>query len=382
MERRWSAAVVNLVPGPWDYKQRHWQWQENEFLETPMYPRQYYEAGCLKCHSGQVTVDQGERITKAMATAELYGCYACHKISNWRFTDLRKPGPDLNGIAEKTTPEWAIRWISEPHDFRSTTRMPSFFYQRNMVDPRVVPAAERAQNIKYQDAEVHAIVSYLFAKSTHRVWQPGPAGDAARGKQLVESIGCMGCHVDTEAVKDEKSGAMRLAKRDDFPLERNYGFNLTGVGTKTHAAWIYNWIRNPKAYYADAPMPSLRLTDQEAADITAFLLTLQKPRFMSAPVRPPDPLAVHDLAKGYLINTLSDRDAESKLRSMPLHDQLVYLGQRSIEKYGCYSCHNIKGFDGLKPIGTELTTEGSKALHLFDFGFAHEYVAEDGHHEQ
>ena len=46
---------------------------------------------------------------------------------------------------------------------------------------------------------------------------------------------------------------------------------------------------------------------------------------------------------------------------MPLQEQLVYLGQRSIEKYGCYSCHDIKGFEGLKPIGTELTIEGSKS---------------------
>jgi cytochrome c2 len=99
---------------------------------------------------------------------------------------------------------------------------------------------------------------------------------------------------------------------------------------------------------------------------------------MQSPVRPPDAAAVHDLAKSYLINTLSDRDAEAKLRSMPMNDQLVYLGQRSIEKYGCYSCHNIRGFEGLKPIGTELTIEGSKALHLFDFGFAHSYTAEDG----
>src|ERR1051326_950291 len=395
MEERWSGnwgvfSVGNMLR-PWRYltgaaeldnQRRTWGWEENEFNETPMFPRQYYEAGCIKCHAGQISVDQGEAITKAEATVELYGCYACHKINNWRFSDLRRPGPDLNGIAEKTTAGWAVRWISEPHNFRSTTRMPSFFYQRNMVDPRVVPAAERAQNIKYQDAEVHAIVSYLFAKSTHRVWQPGPAGDAARGKQLVESIGCMGCHLDTEQVKDEKTGQIRLAKRDDFPLERNYGFNLTGVGTKTHAAWIYNWIKNPKAYYPDAPMPSLRLSDQEAADITAFLLTLQKPQFMQTPVRPPDPRAVHDLAKGYLINTMTDRDAEAKLRSMPMQEQLVYLGQRSIEKYGCYSCHNINGFEGLKPIGTELTTEGSKALHLFDFGFAHDYVAEDGKQEE
>src|SRR5207237_2545836 len=104
--------------------------------------------------------------------------------------------------------------------------------------------------------------------------------------------------------------------------------------TKAQAPWIYNWVKKPKAYYADAPMPSLRLTDAEAADITAFLLTLQKPEFMTTAIRPPDAHAVHDLAKGYLINTLSDRDAEAKLAAMPALDQLVYLGQRSIEKYG------------------------------------------------
>jgi cytochrome c2 len=383
MEHRWAETAwwtLGFFPWTSDFKQRHWGYEENEFIETPMYPRHYYEAGCIKCHSAQMGVDRGEDITKATQTVELYGCYACHKINNWRFSDLRKPGPDLGGIAEKTTPEWAFRWISDPHNFRSTTRMPSFFYQRNIIDPSVVPPQERAQNIKLQDAEIHAIVSYLFDKSTHRVWSPPGAGDAARGKQIVGSVGCMGCHVDTEQVKDEKTGQLRLARRDDFPLERNYGFNFTGVGTKTNAAWIYNWLKNPKAYYTEAPMPSLRLTDQEASDVTAYLLTMQKPGFMNTPIRPADARAVHDLAKGYLINTLSDRDAEMKLRSMSSQEQLVYLGQRSIEKYGCYSCHNIKGFEGLKPIGTELTVEGSKALHLFDFGFMtdQQWKNEDG----
>ncbi|MGZ7041765.1 MAG: c-type cytochrome, partial [Thermoanaerobaculia bacterium] len=377
MERRWESSTIGLFPLPNDFKQRHWGYEENPFNEEPMYPRQYYEAGCLKCHSGQVTIHDGDQITRATAMVELYGCYACHKINTWRFTDLRKPGPDLNGIAEKTTPEWAFRWISEPHSFRSTTRMPSFFYQRNMIGP-AVPAPERAQNIKYQDAEIHALVAYLFSKSTHRVWQAPGGGDAARGKQIVNSVGCMGCHVDTEEVKDAKTGALRVAMREDFPLERNYGFNLTGVGTKTHPGWIYNWIKNPKNYYPDAPMPSLRLTDQEAADVTAYLASLQKPQFMQNRIRPAEPAAVRELAKSYLLNTMSDRDADAKLSSMPLQDQLTYLGQRSIEKYGCYSCHNIQGFEGLKPIGTELTIEGSKALHLFDFGFVHEYQHESG----
>jgi mono/diheme cytochrome c family protein len=380
MEKRWEQAKMSLLPGPWDYKQRNWGYEVNPFLETPMYPRQYTEAGCLKCHGGEIDVADGDKINKATHIVELYGCHACHKINNWRFTGLQKPGPSLEGIAEKTNPAWAVRWISNPNHFRPTTRMPSFFYQRNMIGP-AVSAKERAQNIRYQDAEVHSIVTYLFDRSTHRTWTPGPQGDAARGKQLVESIGCMACHIAQDTVKDAKSGAVRVARRDDFPLERNFGFNLVGVGTKTHAAWIFNWIKNPKAYDKLAPMPSLRLSDSEAADITAYLVTLQKPRFMQEPLRAPDPNAIRELAKSYMIGSMSDTDAETKLRTMPVHDQMLYLGQRSIEKYGCYSCHDIKGFDGLKPIGTELTTEGSKTLHLFDFGFVHAYDHEDGKKE-
>jgi mono/diheme cytochrome c family protein len=380
MEKRWQKVKMPLFPGPWDFKQRNWGYEVNPFLETPMYPRPYTEAGCIKCHAGQIEVRDGNQINKATHMVELYGCHACHKINNWRFTGLQKPGPSLEGIAEKTTPQWAVRWISNPNHFRPTTRMPSFFYQRNMIGP-AVSAREREQNIRYQDAEIHSIVTYLFDRSTRRIWNAGPQGDAGRGKQLVESIGCMGCHIAQDTVKDAKTGAVRVARRDDFPLERHFGFNLTGVGTKTHAAWIYNWVKNPKAYDPLAPMPNLRLSDSEAADITAYLMSLQKPKFLQEPLRPPTRSAVRELAKGYLIGTMTDTEADAKLRSMTDRDQLLYLGQRSIEKYGCYSCHDIKGFDGLKPIGTELTTEGSKTLHLFDFGFAHAYDHEDGKKE-
>ncbi len=387
MALRWEKVKLPFFPGTWDYEKRNWGYEVNPFLDTPMYPRQNYEAGCLKCHATQMDVREGARINKAMHMVELYGCHACHKIDNWRFSNLQKVGPSLQGIAEKTTPQWALRWIANPSHFRPTTRMPSFFFQRNMVGP-AVPAAERAQNIRYQDAELHAIVSYLFAKSTNRQWSaPTAAGDAGRGKELVETIGCMGCHIAQDTVKDEKSGAMRVARRDDFPLERHFGFNLTGIGTKANANWIFNWVRNPKAYDPLAPMPSLRLSDQEASDITAYLLALQKPQFMQEPVRALDRKALRELTKGYLINTMTDRDAEAKLNRMPAQEQLVFLGQRSIEKYGCYSCHDINGFEGLKPIGTELTTEGSKNLHLFDFGFfgdamhTHSYEHEEGREE-
>jgi mono/diheme cytochrome c family protein len=374
MERRWKKSWFPFFPTSRDYENRNYGFAVNPFLETPMYPRQHYEAGCLKCHANQVTVKEGDEITRGTAMVELYGCHACHKINNWRFSDLQKPGPSLDGIAEKTTPEWAFRWIANPHAFRSTTRMPQFFYARNMIGP-AVPEEERAQNVRFNDAEIHAIVTYLFTNSTQRRWQGGTGGDAARGKQIVGDVGCLACHIDTETVTQD--GQSRKAVRTDFPLERHFGFNLVGTGTKTNAAWIYNWVKNPKNYDKFAPMPDLRLSDQEAADVTAYLMTLQKPEFMQTPIRPADPAAVRGLAKSYMVNTMTDRDAEAKLGAMSMQEQLVFLGQRSIEKYGCYSCHDIRGFESLKPIGTELTTEGSKNPHLFDFGFVHHYEAWD-----
>ena len=47
----------------------------------------------------------------------------------------------------------------------------------------------------------------------------------------------------------------------------------------------------------------------------------------------------------------------------------VTLGQRVISRYGCYSCHQIKGFESTQPIGTELSEEGSKLVSRLDFAF-------------
>ena len=54
------------------------------------------------------------------------------------------------------------------------------------------------------------------------------------------------------------------------------------------------------------------------------------------------------------------------------HFKTIDLGRRSIGKYGCYSCHNIEGFDGVPSIGVELTKEGSKPLTQFSFGLQHQ----------
>jgi len=54
---------------------------------------------------------------------------------------------------------------------------------------------------------------------------------------------------------------------------------------------------------------------------------------------------------------------------MTLEEKKLFVGERAINRYGCFACHTISGFEKASKIGTELTEEGSKDVHSFDFGF-------------
>ena len=44
------------------------------------------------------------------------------------------------------------------------------------------------------------------------------------------------------------------------------------------------------------------------------------------------------------------------------HERTLDLGRRSIGKYGCYSCHNIDGFEERAPIGLRINENWIKAF--------------------
>ena len=77
---------------------------------------------------------------------------------------------------------------------------------------------------------------------------PVPAGgEAARGEELVASVGCMACH----QLPDSQEPA---ADRDT--LRRQFGPNFSGIGSKTTERWIYNWLRDPESYHAGRACPT------------------------------------------------------------------------------------------------------------------------------
>jgi mono/diheme cytochrome c family protein len=119
-------------------------------------------------------------------------------------------------------------------------------------------------------------------------------------------------------------------------------------------------------------MPSLRLTKQEAADITAYLMTLEDEAFMDRP-RPEQDSDLRDqIAMDYLRERLTVKQAEAELESMTERERTLYLGERTIFRSGCFGCHMIPGFETTMPIGTELSEQGSKLVDRLDFSFEHE----------
>ena len=82
---------------------------------------------------------------------------------------------------------------------------------------------------------------------------------------------------------------------------------------------------------------------------------------------------LESIAIGWLNKSFNYQDADRKLQELIDEDNLTnYVADKSIRFYGCYSCHNIDGYDNEKPIGAELTQEASKPIDKLDFGYQHQ----------
>jgi cytochrome c2 len=334
------------------------------YWDLPMTARGHTESQCQKCHQGVVEVPKAERLNTGTFLLEKYGCYGCHKIKGWE--GLRKLGPDLTKIASKTTDEWIYRWIKEPKAFRPT-QMPQVW------DVRIDETAEqKARN----DVEANAAVAYLFEKSGRDAYPPPPAGDLQAGRKTFETVGCLACH----RIGNDRRGidtAMpdgTVQKGLDAAAFRTHGPNLDGTGSKVDAGWLYSWVRDPKGYWHETRMPNLRLTEKEAADVTAYLMSLRHDDFMARPRPALDTKLRDTIVREYLVAQFPTRQADEKLGSMDDHAKTLFLGERTIGRYGCFGCHTITGFEKTSPIGVELTEEGSKLVERLDFGFEHENI--------
>lgn len=328
--------------------EEEYHWEEPHLWDYPMLPKKMTEASCAKCHKQQIYVPNAEVLNLAYATYERAGCYGCHKSKGFD-TDIRKPGPILTKIDSKLNAEWVKTWIRNPRAVKPATWMPRFWYNSNNSEP-----ADAVRN----EVEINAIVAYLFANTdayTPAVKNP-PRGDAKRGEEIVKGVGCLGCHV--------VGGADRSATSP----HRTFGQPLENIGAKASYEWIYNWVRDPKHYSPETYMPDLRLTDAQVADVATFLAGSAAKTGDAAKANP-DAAASDEVLLDYMRSVMPYEDAVARMAKMDANAKQVELGRRAINRYGCFSCHEIKGFENAQPIGVELSEEGTKLVGRFDFGF-------------
>ena len=333
-----------------EHQAKEWEekhgWEPMHYWDYPMLRHSDTEAACFKCHKNEIRIEGADRLNEARLMYLRAGCWGCHKTSGYE--NLRKVGPSLERVKAKTNPDWAYFWVLDPPAFRPT-RMPKFFGLSNNSSP---------EDLKRGRAEVGAIVEYLFANSDSvRYSQGAPAGgDTARGRELVETIGCLGCHV----IGDE-SGIK-------WADPRRFGPNLANTGSKVNATWLYHWVKDPGHYWDKTRMPNLRLTDREVTDITAYLMSLKREGFESFTRPPLDTEGLKTVALEYLTQKLTHDQAEADWEKRSPTERVLYVGEKLVGRYGCFGCHDIKGFQTTQPVGVELSKHADKPLFQLDFG--------------
>ncbi|MBS1984138.1 MAG: c-type cytochrome [Bdellovibrionales bacterium] len=330
-------------------------------IGTPMLPLPMTEGKCVQCHARQIELAGAPNFNAGMRLIERYGCYTCHKFKG-HFEQLakeRKPGPTLQHLSGKLDPNWVRKWLWEPTSFRPSTLMPRYWKNHNNSDP---------DSLARGVVEVDAISHFLFAKS--QKYEPlklasNMTGDVARGKEMVGSVGCLGCHAVADFPRNNPTDPNVLGYKD--PRVPMFGPELNQMGSKVSREWLVSWLANPKHYWEGTAMPSLKLSEQEVSDIAAYLLSKRNEKFEQIQMPTPNEKIRDKVVLGYLEGQMPPRDAAVKLASMSVDDKKLYLGEKMVNHYGCYGCHAITGFENAPNLGAELSTEGSKDVSKFAF---------------
>ena len=418
-----------------EWEKRH-HYHYRHLWDAPMLPKRHIYSSCRACHSSEVELPTGDTFDndyiQGMKLFERAGCYACHRTDSYQIlpkdTDpiknpklepnrrYRRPGPPLTHIRDKVDPNWAARWVLAPKAFRLATRMPHFFGQSNARTLRI--DGKDVGPEKVEPVIVGAMIKYLFEVSGTRSYKPLVApekqADPVRGQAIFEQVGCRGCHTATP--DSEYSRRKDLKNEDDqwrAPeggeswMLKEFGPNLAGIASKFRddpergRTWLFNWVKDPKHYFKGSRMPNLRLTDQEAHDLTAWLMTLSKEGdFDQRPGMPEFGDAEHKildtLIYEQLRSKLPDVDAQAAVVAMKEKpaEKVLWFGRKLVQNYGCYSCHEMNpekekedpflaklplvelpiDWTDIEGVGVELTgsqPEGNKAVDRLAFGYTH-----------
>ncbi len=243
-------------------------------------------------------------------------CISCHAF-NGRGGLL---GPDLGRLGNKTNRKFLFAKIKAPNRFEPASTMPKF----NFSDQQIADVVDYLID-EYTDYDLMDIfdTDSLEAKNDSTTLE--------QGRKIYKELRCANCHLLKNDIKWMRLGP-RLTLIGDKPLEA-FNFGNSSI-PRTRASYIFEKIKNPKAYTTvDHPqkMPLFNLDNSDIYNLTLLLLSFNNKKIAS-------PLF------------------------MAFPDTALYQPQgeygRLVEKFQCFSCHRIngRGFN----LAYDLSIEGNR----------------------
>ncbi len=316
-------------------------WFFNHHWIYPMFPKQFAEAGCLKCHHEVVDLEPSPKfadppaptLVKGYEIIRNYGCFGCHEINGYNGPQKRV-GPDLR---------------TEP-----------VFY---------AAAQQLRADAGYE--KLPADVKGWIDDLTHN------PQDAAARRRLYE-------FVQTDATSDNpvlSADGQRmesLFKDIETPgTYRRVGPSLRFVGSKNGFEFLYSWIRNPRDFRPTTKMPRFfglwnHLVPEEKldADGQPVLDAHGQPLMQESPglkdAERFEPIEVRAIATYLLKQSQPFEYIEpyAGVNAQPSVDR----GKKAFETRGCLACHQHADFPQAKATqGPDLSRIGAK-LALKPFG--------------
>ncbi|HKV81763.1 MAG TPA: hypothetical protein VJP02_26685 [Candidatus Sulfotelmatobacter sp.] len=269
--------------------------------------------------------------------------------------DMKKIGPNLKDVRLKLNKNWIPVWLRKPTDFRPTTKMPNF---------------------RLTDHQIQAISAYIWQTGFTDPLPKHKPGNAAHGKELFESRGCLACHSIGEG--DQMMGG-------------TFAANLTRVGEKANYDYLVRWIHNARERtrpycpyekkdigpedYAKKNLPYKWDLEHSKCPNDGHELQVQNMTVMpSLRLRPED---AEDIAT-YLISQKKQEPSSYADAAFMDDPNLKEEGKKWVRYYGCGGCHEVSGMEDEGRIGTELTFEGSKPIERLDFALSTEPAQRGG----
>lgn len=179
-------------------------------------------------------------------------CAQCHQAAGKRLWN--KAAPDLSAVGSRVTPQYLRRFLASPHEVKPGATMPDLLHSS---DP-----AEQEQAIEELTHFLASLKGPILFSQTG-----GTLEARARGEELFHTTGCAACHGSQEGARLE-------------------GFKPLGdLASKTTVDALAQFLLNPREIRPSGRMPSLWLDEDEAREISVYLLReqLEAPQSRNAP---------------------------------------------------------------------------------------------------